>query len=366
MIRSLLICFVAAAAGCIHPATSAERYQAGGSFTLAMEYQNIAFEKEGREDASELIRNIELTRVRFKEKLDGLEKEKGFERAHALMIEWVEFERWIARLRVPGVVAKDLSQLLESWRLKASNSLVAQVDESISDEEALLMRLKLLRHAYALSPSDRELSQRYERLKGALSRDVNVVVQCSLTLAELCQEIRGLWLELFSRVRRELVHTVGEDTQRYDTKLLIMVDSRGQEEPWQVVRADDYETNVKLFNQFREPLTDSDGNVQTKTVYARSKVEESWRKVSVRAELQWTDLRAKGEQPRSFRAERTHESRVQYLKWSGDPRALEQNGVLDRFETNRRDPVSSEILQRRGVTEIVAELFNTWVKEVDQ
>ena len=366
MIRIFTVCLGLTAAACIHPATSAERYQAAGAFSLAMEYQNLAYEKDGREDASELIRNIELARILFKEKLEALDQEQAFERGHALVVEWVEFERWVSRLRVPGVGQKDLSELLDAWRLKASKALVAAVDASASQGEALHERLKLLRHASSLAPSDRELSQRYERLKAALSREVRVDVSCGPGLGESCQEIRGLWLESFSRVRRELVHTVGEGNEGYDTKLVIQIDSRTEEEPWYVVRREEHETNVQLFNQFREPVVDGKGQAKTKTVRALSQIEESWRRVTVRAELVWLDLRAQDGKPRTFRSQRKKESRVQYLKWTGDPRALKSNGIMDRFETSRRNPVAAKLLERQGVTEIVAELFNAWVKEVDK
>jgi len=351
---------------CVHPSTSAERYQAEGNFSLAMEYKALAYEMDGREDTSALIRGIELARVGFNEQLEGCDNDSAYERGHAIVTEWVEFERWIARLRIPGLPPQDLTKLSEMWRQRAGRELVEEADSSTDEGRALQERLKLLRHALALNPSDQALSKRYERLKSALSRDVEVVFACEPSLGQICDELRAIWLELFSRVRHELVHMVSPKSPRFDTRITVSISSRETERPWYPSEELRHEAEVQLFNQYREPLKDADGENKTMTVRANSVVEESWRKVEVAGTLKWQDLRNADSLPREFSSRRRHQSLSRYLRWKGDVRALEPSQLLEQVGTNRRDPLALDVLQRRGVSEVVTELFGQWMKEAEK
>lgn len=352
--------------GCVHPATTAERYQAEGQYSLALEYQSLAYELDDRSTAEPLLRAVELARAGFKEGLQSLETLGQFEKGHALVVEWLELERWIARQRIPGLNEPDFGDLSKEWRLKARRSLLEQVDASVSSGLDLHERLRLLRHALALSPSDRELKVRYERLKAALSRQVMVEVRCDPLLRVVCEEVRGIWLEAFSEVRRELIHNLEKSASQYDTKLFLTVSGNYQHEDWYVRSRDSHELEVPRYNEFREPMTNADGEELTEIIRAESKVEEAWQRVSVSAELVWKDLRDKAKPARTFKSNSTQESKAQYLSWKGDSRALEQSGLMNRIATSRRNPLSPRLLERRGVDAAVTKLFSAWIKEVEK
>ena len=113
---------------CIHPGTSAQRYEADGNFSLAMEYQSLAYEMDGREDSAALVRGVELARVGFEERLARCERDKAYEQGHSIVVEWMEFERWIARLRISDLPMRELTERLETWRQRASRDLIGMVD----------------------------------------------------------------------------------------------------------------------------------------------------------------------------------------------------------------------------------------------
>lgn len=366
--RSLLISFAAlfSVASCIHPSTTAELYQANGAFVFAAEYHAVAFEADDRSSSLELVRGIELSRSAFKEKLKKAEADGRYEVGFAVLHAWVEFEEWVARQRIQDLTRQDLGDLEKRWTRLAQQSLIDQVDALVSSGGDPLDILRALRKALALTPNDRELDARYRRLKAALSRQVRLSVHCEPSLSGLCGEVRGLWLEELSRVRRELVFDVEEGSDAFDTQLTLRIFESERYAPWSLKERRRHEIEVKVLNEFKEPILDEAGRPKVRTVQAYSAIEIASREVTVTAELDWEDLRSKASKVKRFTSKETRRSEVEFLQWKGDDRAMVSSGLLERVSKSRRDPLSKALLQRRGISSVVEDLFRQWIKEIDQ
>ena len=351
---------------CIHPSTTAELYQAKNSFSFASEYQALAFERDGRLAASDLVRAIELARSDYRDKLARAEENQAFEAGFALLNTWIEFEEWVSSQRLSELAQLDLSPLEPRWTELAKQSLTDRADALVDSNGAPLDVLKLLRRALAIDPNNPELDARYRRLKSALSRQVRLRVHCEPSLLDLCDEIRGLWLEELSRVRRELVFDVEEGAEVFDTQLTIRIYESQRFKPWSTQARRRHAVEVPVLNEFREPLFDEDGRPKMLTVEAYSAIEAASREVTVTAELDWEDLRDDTSSIRKFQSKNTQSSAVEFLKWKGDHRAILSSGLLERVSKSRRDPLSSRYMLRRAITSVVSDLFKQWIKEIDQ
>ena len=361
----LFSALAAASFSCIHPSTTGELYRAQGEFSLAAEYMAIGYEQDGRETASELSRTIELARSEYKEKLAAVEANEQYVDAFELVREWQDFEYWVESRRIDEISALDLKPVVRRLEEKAVNESLQRFDELSAEDVEHSILLPVLRQALALSPNDAELARRYERLKAALTRQTFISVQCPPSFGDLCRELRSLWVEELTKIRRELIFDIGLQNGRYDTRLNLILSDHISGQQWYRKEEGRREATVPVLNELREAVVDDDGNKVVRGIAANFQVWESWRRVEVQGAVVEENLRGASTGPKRYASSFSSQSQTQYIYWTGDERALVAEGLISKYGTSRRGPQSYENLRRQAAMKVLSAIFSQWIKGME-
>lgn len=355
--------FVLTNSACATHSSLGESYHAKQKYDLSVYYYANPFyrDRKSEKKQKDLIRSITSSEMDLQKKFDDAWEAEDYISALKVAVRHEELLTWAYHQQIANFHPRTVQENIQKAKEKALQQVQKNVD--LAADKSPEAEMVALREALGLDPNNEELATRYDRIRLSNQRRIrattncpsNVKAQCEQALSKLIANITVGAHEKFLITRK----TDGDE----NVDLVLSMSIRESSSDWALEKSGNSQEDITLYNEFKEPLLDSKGKIQTQKVSVFWNIYNASSSSEVNIEVKMTSLWSDKEVLFQKSLSKSDIKIQHYYEYSGDYRALPF--TVKQHDSNKEPPPEPNVLTRSIQNQILSSMTESILKKME-